>query len=73
MRYTIAILAILSFASCKKEHICECKTKDGKLNSTSTYKYAKKDAQKFETLCKGQEVGYNGTKPSEGPHTCVLN
>lgn len=46
----VAILAI-SFTSCKKDYTCECTYSNTALNSTSTVKTTKKDADaRCETL-----------------------
>jgi hypothetical protein len=72
MKYTIAIIAILAFASCKKEYNCRCVDKDGGEVFTHNYKVKKSSYDATKTTCEGQAVGLTGSYPLKAPITCTL-
>lgn len=72
MKYTVAILAIFAFASCKKEYTCRCTDKDGHEVANTNKKISKKDLDSYKTLCIGNAVGYNAQYPLISPITCSV-
>ena len=73
MRYTIAILAILSFASCKKEYTCNCVDKDGNNVYSNDMKLARKEVSDMKSQCVGKEALFTLDYPNKTPITCTFN
>ena len=72
MKYIIALFAIVSFASCKKDYTCTCTDKDNNEVYTHNYKIKKGDRSATEQACKGEEVIYSSKNPTLVPITCTL-
>ncbi|HYD21292.1 MAG TPA: hypothetical protein VEB40_07460 [Flavipsychrobacter sp.] len=71
MKYTLALLAILALASCKKTYKCSCTKKDGTVFTESTWKATKGDQTELEKRCDEQTISYTLQSPLDSPN-CVL-
>lgn len=67
MKYAIAILAILTFASCKKDYKCTCKDKNGTVVNTGDFRGKKDDIDGFKQSCYATI-----TVAADTPVTCVI-
>lgn len=72
MKNTIAILAILTFTSCKKEYNCRCVDKDNHEVYSDNLKIKKSDVDAKREQCKGEAVGLIAEDPQLAPITCTL-
>ena len=73
MKYIIALFAIVSFASCKKDYTCTCTDKNNNVVSTGSFKLSKSEVSGQRDKCTGEAAGYSAQYPNLTPITCTLD
>lgn len=68
MKYIIALFAIVSFASCKKEYTCSCTSPAG-FSQTHVFKLSKKDKDDATKQCDALTISYQSRQDNT---TCQL-